>query len=62
LVLTGILTEDAISSLKKVVYALKGEKVTIIKDCGLALIVECKGKKFPISKHKVKLDEFNNAS
>ena len=57
---TGVLIEDAISNIKGTIYALKGSKVTIIKDCGLALIVEYKHKKFPISKQKVKIDESNN--
>lgn len=57
---TGVLIEDAISNIKGTIYALKGSKVTIIKDCGLALIVKHKNKKFPISKQKVKIDESNN--
>lgn len=52
--MTGILLEDANSNTKKVTYALKGDTVKIIKDCGAALIVEDKrGKRFPISKLKI---------
>ncbi|CAB4126221.1 hypothetical protein UFOVP153_27 [uncultured Caudovirales phage] len=57
------LIADAYSNTKAKIYAVKGDKVTIVKDCGLALIVEdLKGKRFPISKHKVKLNESNNTT
>lgn len=45
-----ILAEDAVSYVKGVIYGKKGEKVTLVKDCGRALIVENEnGNRFPIS-------------